>query len=132
MAHWWNGYPWRVIQPNFREIDTKDFDEEAFLASLKDFSCNAVMLNAAGLIASYPTQLQDHTCSAYLDGFDLGRLVDRCHEQGIKVIARTDFSKIPVSVYERHPDWAYRKPDGEPLIYNGTVQTCLSGGDQGG
>ena len=132
MAHWWNGYPWRVIQPNFREIDTKDFNEEAFLASLKDFSCNAVMLNAAGLIASYPTQLQDHTRSAYLDGFDLKRLVDRCHEQGVKVIARTDFSKIPVSVYERHPDWAYRKPDGEPLIYNGTVQTCLSGGYQGG
>ena len=97
MAHWWNGYPWRVIQPNFREIDTKDFNEEAFLASLKDFSCNAVMLNAAGLIASYPTQLQDHTRSAYLDGFDLKRLVDRCHEQGVKVIARTDFSKIPVS-----------------------------------
>ena len=37
MAHWWNGYPWRVIQPNFREIDTKNFNEEAFLDSLKDF-----------------------------------------------------------------------------------------------
>ncbi len=132
MAHWWTGYPWRVIQPNFREIDTKDFNEEAFLRSLKDFSCNAVMLNAAGLIASYPTELSDHSRSAYLDGFDLGRLVEHCHENGIKVIARTDFSKIPVAVYERHPDWAYRKPDGEPLIYNGTVQTCLSGGYQGG
>ena len=132
MAHWWNGYPWRVIQPNFREIDTKDFNEEAFLASLKDFSCNAVMLNAAGPIASYPTALPDHSRSAYLDGFDLKRLVERCHENGVKVIARTDFSKIPVAVYERHPDWAYRKPDGEPLIYNGFVQTCLSGGYQGG
>ena len=132
MAHWWNGYPWRVIQPNFREIDTKDFDEEAFLQSLKDFSCNVVMLNAAGLIASYPTALPDHSRSAYLDGFDLEGLVERCHENGIKVIARTDFSKIPLAVYERHPDWAYRKPDGEPLIYNGTVQTCLSGGYQGG
>ena len=131
MAHWWNGYPWRVIQPNFREIDTKDFNEEAFLQSLKDFSCNVVMLNAAGLIASYPTELQDHMRSAYLDGFDLKRLVERCHENGIKVIARTDFSKIPVAVFERHPDWAYRQPDGEPLIYNGFVQTCLSGGYQG-
>ncbi|MBR7190458.1 MAG: beta-galactosidase [Oscillospiraceae bacterium] len=132
MAHWWNGYPWRVIHPNFREIDTKDFSEDAFLQSLKDFSCNAVMLNAAGLIASYPTRLEDHTRSAYLDGFDMKHLVERCHENGIKVIARTDFSKIPVEVYERHPDWAYRKPDGEPLVYNGYVQTCLSGGYQGG
>ncbi len=132
MSNWWNGYPWRVIQTNFREIDTLNFDEDVFIESLKDFSCNAVMLNAAGLIASYPTELADHTRSAYLDGFDLRHLVERCHENGIKVIARTDFSKIPVAVYERHPDWAYRKPDGEPLIYNGYVQTCLSGGYQGG
>ena len=132
MTHWWNGYPWRLIQTNFREIDTKDFDEEQFLESLKEFSCNAVMLNAAGLMASYPTKLADHTPSAYLEGFDLKHLVERCHENGIKVIARTDFSKIPVSVYERHPDWAYRKPDGEPLIYYCYVQTCLSGGYQGG
>ena len=130
--HWWNNYPWRVIQPNFREIDTRDFDEERFLDSLKEFSCNAVMLNAAGLIASYPTELDDHVRSTYLEGFDLKHLVERCHDNGIKVIARTDFSKIPLSVYERHPDWAYRKPDGEPLIYNGYVQTCLSGGYQGG
>ena len=60
MAHWWNGYPWRVVQTNFREIDTKDFDEEAFLESLKDLACTAVMLNAAGLIASAPTDLCDH------------------------------------------------------------------------
>ncbi len=132
MAHWWNGYPWRVIQPNFREIDTKDFNEDAFLDSLKDFSCNAVMLNAAGLIASYPTELADHTRSAYLDGFDLRHLVERCHENGIKVIARTDFSKISRAVFERHPDWAYRHADGSVLEYNGTVQTCLSGGYQGG
>ena len=130
--HWWHNYPWRVIQPNFREIDTRDFDEERFLDSLKEFSCNAVMLNAAGLIASYPTELDDHVRSTYLEGFDLKHLVERCHDNGIKVIARTDFSKIPLSVYERHPDWAYRKPDGEPLIYNGYVQTCLSGGYQGG
>ena len=132
MAHWWEGYPWRVIQTNFRETDTLNFDEETFIKSLKEFSCNAVMLNAAGLIASYPTELADHTRSALLEGFDLKHLVEKCHENGIKVIARTDFSKIPVAVYERHPDWAYRKPDGEPLIYNGYVQTCMSGGYQGG
>lgn len=131
MANWWTNYPWRIIQPNFREIDTRDFDEDCFIESLKRFSCNAVMLNAGGLMASYPTELADHIRSMYLDGFDLKCLVDRCHKNGIKVIARTDFSKIPLSVYERHPDWAYRKADGEPLVYNGYVQTCLSGGYQG-
>ena len=31
MANWWNQYPWRVIQPNFRQIDTVNFDEDRFL-----------------------------------------------------------------------------------------------------
>lgn len=132
MAHWWNNYPWRVIQPNFREIDTIDFDEERFLAELEEFSCNVVMLNAAGLIASYGTELEDHTKSAYIEQFDLKHLVDRCHEKGIKVIARTDFSKIARPVFERHPDWVYRHADGTELDYNGYVQTCLCGGYQGG
>lgn len=132
MEHWWTNYPLRVIQTNFREIDTINFDEDRFLEDLKAFSCNAVMLNAAGLIASYDTALPDHTRSAYLEGFDLKHLVERCHENGIRVIARTDFSKIPRAVFERHPDWAYRHVDGSELDYNGYVQTCLSGGYQGG
>ena len=132
MTNWWTDYPWRVIQPNFREIDTQNFDEDRFLEALASFSCNAVMLNAAGLMADYPTALADHTVSPYLDGFDLKHLVDRCHESGIKVIARTDFSKIPEAVFNRHPDWAYRHADGSELNYNGYVQTCLLGGYQNG
>lgn len=131
MANWWKGYPWRVIQPNFREIDTKDFNEDKFVESLKSFSCTMVMLNAAGLIASYPTKLEDHMQSPYLEGFDLKHLVDRLHEEGIKVIARTDFSKVPEEVAKRHPDWLYRHEDGSWLSYNGYVQTCLLGGYQG-
>ena len=98
MADWWTNYPWRVIQTNFREIDTRDFDEDRFMEELASFSCNAVMLNAAGLIAGYPTALEDQPRSAFLGGFDLGHLVDRCHDQGIRVIARTDFSKISTAV----------------------------------
>ena len=58
MANWWNQYPWRVIQPNFRQIDTVNFDEDRFLEELRSFSCNVVMLNAAGLLASYPSELE--------------------------------------------------------------------------
>ncbi len=89
------------------------------------------MLNAAGLIASYDTDLEDHQKSPYLDGFDLRHLVEKCHEKGIRVIARTDFSKIPAAVFDRHPDWAYRHADGTELNYNDYVQTCLNGGYQG-
>ncbi len=132
MSSWWTDYPWRMIQPNFREIDTADFDEERFLNELEEFSCNAVMLNAAGLMAGYPTELSGQKRSPYIDNFDLRHLVERCHEKGIKVIARTDFSKIPEEIFAEHPDWAYRHADGSELNYNGYVQTCLLGGYQAG
>lgn len=130
MSEWWINYPWRVIQPNFREIDTVNFDTERFIAELKEFKANVVMLNAAGLMASYPSALCDEPQSEYLDDFDLGALVERLHREKIKVIARTDFSKISESVFKRHPEWAYRHADGSPLIYNGYVQTCVLGGYQ--
>ncbi len=132
MQHWWNGYPWRVIQPNFREIDTLNFDPEQFIANLKSFHCNTVMLNAAGIIASYPSKLPDHPVSPYIQQFNLKDLVDRCHQNGIRAIARTDFSKILRPVYERHPDWAHRTAEGEIVEYNGCIHTCLNGGYLGG
>ena len=50
MKHWWEGYPWRMIQTNLRQI------------------------------------------------------IDACHEEGIRVIARTDFSKVHYDLYEQHPE----------------------------
>ena len=83
METWWTDFPWRAVQSNFCEIDTKDFDADAFCRVLSDLHANVVILNAAGIIASYPTALADQPLSAYLDGFDLGALVDRCHKMGL-------------------------------------------------
>ncbi len=130
MEKWWINFPWRVVQTNFSEIDTLHFDEDAFLAALKEFHCNAVLLNAGGMLASYPTKLADQPQSAYIQDFDLKHLVQRCHENGIKAIARTDFSKIREDVFQRHPDWAFRNSDGSVINYNGYVHTCLCGGFQ--
>ncbi len=131
MQHWWHKYPWRVVQPNFREIDTLNFDPDQFVSDLKSFHCNVVMLNAAGILANYPTKLSDHPLNPNIDQFDLKHLVNLCHKNGIRAIARTDFSKILRPVYERHPDWAYKTPEGEIVDYNGCVHTCLNGGYQG-
>lgn len=129
---WWTNFPWRAVQSNFCEIDTIGFDFDAFLEKVKDLHANVVVLNAAGIIASYPTSLADQPQSACLDGFDLKALVDRCHALGLKVIARTDFSKIRRDVFERHPDWAYRLADGSVIDYNGYVHTCMAAGYQNG
>lgn len=129
--HWWEGYPWRMVQTNLREIDMEDIDAEAYARQMKDFGATVVTLNAAGIIASYDTRLPFHTKSEYLHGSSLREIVDACHKRGIRVIARMDFSKIRYPLYERHTDWAYRDRDGNILNYNGNVQTCPNGGYQG-
>lgn len=131
MSNWWKGYPWRVIQTNMREIDMADLDAQRFVEDLKSFHANAVMLNAAGVLASYPTALEDHAQNEHLTGDSLAALVTLCHENGIKVIARTDFSKIRKEIFLRHPEWAYRSQKGEPLHTNDNYHACISAGFQG-
>lgn len=122
--HWWENYPWRMIQTNLREIDMEDMDAKKYVEDLKDFGATAVTLNTGGIIASYDTELEYHKKSDYLHGDGLGAIIDECHKAGIKVIARMDFSKVRYEVYEKHPEWAYRRADGEIVNYNGDVHTC--------
>ena len=124
---WWESYPWRMVQTNLREIDMADMDAKAYAADLKKYHATLVTLNAAGIIASYPTGLAGQKQSAYLTGDSLQKVIEECHKAGIKVIARCDFSKVDEALYEEHPDWAYRQTNGQPLIYNGYVQTCING-----
>lgn len=124
--HWWEGYPWRMVQTNFREIDMADVDAKAFAADLADFGATVVTLNAGGILASYDSKLPFHMVNPYLIGSSLRQIVDACHEKGIRVIARMDFSKVPLAVYEQNPEWAFVAADGNIVEQNGFVQTCLN------
>ncbi|MFC4323723.1 alpha-amylase family protein [Litchfieldia salsa] len=130
MNKWWDGYSWRMIQTNFREIDMENIDAVSYAKDLKEFGATLVLLNAAGITASYDSNLPFQPNSEYLNGDSLNKIIEECHKQGIKVIARTDFSKIQYSVYEKNPDWAYRTREGKIVNYNGYVHTCLNGGYQ--
>ncbi|MCR5101319.1 MAG: beta-galactosidase [Butyrivibrio sp.] len=124
--NWWINYPWRMVQTNLRETDMDNMDAKAFAKELSDYNATVVTLNAAGILASYNTELSYHKKSKFLTGDSLKNMVDECHSQGIKVIARCDFSKIPETVYKEHPEWAYIKGDGSVSNYNGFVQTCVN------
>ena len=124
MAHWWETTPCRMVQTNLPEPDMADIDAAAFAKSLKDFGATVVNLNAAGIIASYETQLDFQPRSAYLTGDNLRRIIEECHQQGLRVIARTDFSRIRQDVYEQHPEWAARLADGSVVNYNGYISVC--------
>lgn len=124
---WWKEQPWRMIQTNLREIDMADISAERFVSDLLEFHATVVLLNAAGISAGYDTKLPFHIKNPYLTGDSLKKIVDLCHEKGIRVIARADFSKVRQEVYETHPEWAFRTGDGGVMEQNGYVQTCLCG-----
>ncbi|HEV8563643.1 MAG TPA: alpha-amylase family protein [Actinomycetota bacterium] len=127
---WWESWPWRLVQTNLRETDMRDIDAEQYVDSLRAFDATVAMINTSGIIASYPTALPFHTQSAFLQGDDLASIVEACHAAGIKVIARTDFSKVRRRLFERHPEWAYRRADGEIVDDAEDVHVCITGGYQ--
>lgn len=130
MGHWWKERPWRLIQTNMREIDMSDIDAAEYVNQLKEFGATVVMINTGGILASYRSEIEDHTVSSYLTGDPLEKIMEECRKADIKVIARMDFSKARRQVYEKHPDWAYRTKNGEIIDYNGDVHMCPCGGFQ--
>ena len=126
MGKWWENFDWRFIQTNLRELDMKDIDAAQYVADLKSFHATVAMINTSGIIASYPTKLPYHYQSPFLTGDSLKTIIEACHQEGIKVMARTDFSKIRRSVYEAHPDWAYVDVNGQIVDYGGDVHVCLN------
>jgi hypothetical protein len=124
---WWTGYPWRMVQTNLRQIDWADINAEQYVRDLKSFDATVVLLNAAGIIANYPASLEFETVNPFLTGDSIVKIIDACHREGIRVLARTDFSKIREPVYEAHPDWAFRDASGNIVNYNGDVHVCPNG-----
>lgn len=127
MQPWWQSRTWRLIQTNLREIDMLDINARQVVADLASFKANVLMINAAGIIASYPTKLPFHYQSPYLLGDSLQDILMACHQSGIRVFARTDFSKVRRPIYEAHPEWATVTAHGKVIDYNGDVQVCING-----
>lgn len=127
MTDWWHTKQWRLIQTNLREIDMRDIRAAQVVADLQVFKANVLMINAAGIIASYPTKLPFHFQSPYLTGDSLLDIIAACHAADIRVFARTDFSKVRRPIYEQYPDWVYVSPMGKIVDYNGDVHVCING-----
>ena len=82
-----------------------------------------------GIVAQYPTRAPFHYPSAFLPaGRDLfGDVLREAHARRIRVIGRFDLSKTQKAVYDAHPEWFFRRANGEPAIYNGLYSTCING-----
>ncbi|OBR63751.1 hypothetical protein A7K91_08260 [Paenibacillus oryzae] len=126
---WWTGNTLRLVQNNLREVDA-DLDVDKLISQLKAMDANVLMMNAGGMFAFYPSRLPYQYVTPYLKGDLLGETIHKAHKNGIRFIARFDFSKAHESIFEKRPEWFYRTRDGKEVNYSGIVHTCLNGGYQ--
>lgn len=114
---WWQK-PLRMIQTNLQVVDTPYVKPKELMAQLRDLGATAVLFNAGGIYAWYPTQVEGHTLNPWMEpGQDLlGEAVESAHSLGLKFFARLDFSKAEDPVFARHPDWFLRDPEGRFVI----------------
>jgi hypothetical protein len=127
---WWNRTPLRFVQTNLREIDAYDMIIDDYVQSLIDASVNFVLLSVGGQVANYPTKLSFHYRNPYINGDLVGDAVRSLQENGIRVMARFDFSRLNESIALENPDWLYVGTHGGFVNYNGQVHTCINGAYQ--
>jgi hypothetical protein len=125
---WWMREPIRWVQTNLRYTDAS-LDPQRHIAEIAGFDANVLLMNLGGIYAFYPTKVRDHLPSSQLPpGRDtFGEVLRAAHARGIRVVGRFDFSKTHKAVFDAHPDWFFKKVNGEPAIYNGLYQVCING-----
>jgi Hypothetical glycosyl hydrolase 6 len=125
---WWLEQPIRFLQTNLSETDST-VDPASLVAAVADFPANTFLINMGGITAQYPTRVPFHYASPFLPpGRDLfGEVLREAHARHIRVIGRFDLSKTQKAVFDAHPEWFFKRSNGEPAIYNGLYSTCING-----
>lgn len=125
-GHWWER-PLRIIQLNLTVPDASANGTE-MARRTHEYGANALLINAGGIYAFYPTDVPFHRRAPGLAGDPLGDAIGYCHEHGLRVVVRYDLIGLHRDAYEAHPEWFYRAPDGRPMIDKGLYMTCPNGG----
>lgn len=123
---WWHKNNIRMIQNNIRDVDVS-MDIDRHIEWLKSFDVNVLQIGCGGITAFHPSKLDCQVVNPYMKGDFFGEVLKKCHENGIRVIARFDFSKTHESLFEKYPEWYSRDMRNEPVRYHDTVATCVNG-----
>jgi hypothetical protein len=121
--------PSRWVQTNLRQTDAS-LDAKRLVSQLADMRANVLLFGMGGIASYYPTKVAFHYASPDLaPGRDMfGEVLSESHKRSIRVVGRFDFSKTRKQVFDVHPEWFFRKINGDPVIYNGLYSTCINGG----
>lgn len=122
----WYRRAYRWGQTNITEIDPIRYDIAWWRKHWRRTEVQAVIINAGGIVAYYPSKFPLHYRAQYLGGRDLfGELTKAAHEDGIFVMARMDSNRTAEDFYREHPDWFARDIHGDPYRAADKYVTCI-------
>jgi hypothetical protein len=114
-------------QTNITEKDPVRYDIPWWRAHWKRTQVQAVIINAGGIVAYYPSRYPLHHRAEFLGGRDLfGDLTRAAHEDGLFVMARMDSNRTAEDFFQAHPDWFARDIDGRPYRAGDKYITCIN------
>ncbi len=125
--------PWyrttlRWGQTNINELDPERYDLDWWRAHWKRTRTQGVVVNAAGIVAYYPSRFELQYRAQYLKGRDLyGEVARAAHADGLVVFARMDSNRVTGEFFEAHPDWVARHKNGRPYRADDRYITCIDG-----
>ncbi len=124
--------PWyrracRWGQTNITEKDPVRYDIAWWREYWKRTRTQAVIVNAGGIVAYYPSKFPLHHRAEFLNGRDLfGELTAAAHEDGLFVMARMDSNRTAEDFFKAHPDWFARDAEGRPYRAADKYITCIN------
>ena len=113
--------PWyatmrRCGQTNFNERDPIELDIAWWIDYWTSLKLDALLLNAGGIMAFYPTKIPYQRRSQFLDDHDLfGDFTKAAKAKGIHVVARLDCNYVYEDAFKAHPEWVERNRNGDPV-----------------
>lgn len=123
----WYRRAYRWGQTNITENDPPRYDIAWWREYWKKTEVQAVIINAGGIVAYYPSRFPLQHRAEFLNGRDLfGELTDAAHKDGLFVMARMDSNRTAEDFYSAHPDWFARNSRGEPVRAADKYVTCIN------
>lgn len=120
---------WRCGQTNFNERDPIELNINWWIEYWSSLKLDALLLNAGGIMAFYPTQIPYHHHSQFLGDRDLfGDFAKAAKAANIRVVARLDCNYVYEEAYQAHPEWVEQTSDGKPVVNSESpwlYKTCM-------
>src|SRR5687767_6466462 len=114
-------------QTNITEKDPVRYDIDWWRGYWKRTQVQAVIINAGGIVAYYPSRFPLHHRAEFLGDRDLfGELTKAAHADGIFVMARMDSNRTDEDFFKAHPDWFARNASGQPYRAADKYIACIN------